>query len=349
MTSKKQSGEEQPGIDVEAVTSWYKEHVPGVQPPLTFSRVPGGRSNLTFIVTDGAGSRTVLRRPPVSHLLPTAHDMNREQRIMSALGPTDVPVPPVLGYCPDTEVTGQPFYVMDFVEGRILRSAREASKLTVDQRAAAGRSLIEVLGRIHAVDPDDVGLGDLGRKEGYIARQLKRWHGQFTKSKTREVPLVDEMHSWLSDRIPEQGPAGIVHGDYRLDNTMVGPDGQIVAVLDWELCTLGDRMADLAMLLVYWRDRGEGVEAGGRDASTLDGFPLKTELARAYGDATGADLYHLDFYLAFGWWKLACIADGVYTRFNSGAMGDDPSYSSADPVPGLAATSRAAADRYESR
>ena len=339
----------QPGIDVEGVTAWYKANVADVQPPLAFSRVPGGRSNLTFIVEDAGGRRTVLRRPPVSHLLPTAHDMNREQRIMSALGPSDVPVPPVLGFCADTEVTGQPFYVMDFVDGLILRSAREASKLTVEQRSTAAESLMDVLGRIHAIDPDDVGLGDLGRKEGYIARQLKRWHGQFTKSKTREVPLVDEMHAWLSDRIPEQGAAGIVHGDYRLDNTIIGPDGHLRAVLDWELCTLGDRMADLAMLMVYWRDRGQGVEPGGRDASTLEGFPVKAELAKKYADATGADLSNLDYYLAFGWWKLACIADGVYTRFRSGAMGDDPSYGGADPVPGLAATSRASADRYEVR
>src|SRR5262245_19598285 len=226
------------GIDAANVTRWFTEHAAEVAPPLQFELIAGGRSNLTFRVTDTAGHAWVLRRPPLGQVLATAHDMGREHRVISALAPTDVPVAPTIGLCTDDDVNGAPFYVMGFVDGLIARNAEASRRLSAEARAQAGRQLAEVLARIHAADLNAVGLADLGRHEGYIQRQLKRWYSQWESSKTRELPVVDEVHDALAARIPEQGPATIVHGDYRLDNCILGPDGTIRAVLDWELCTL---------------------------------------------------------------------------------------------------------------
>jgi aminoglycoside phosphotransferase (APT) family kinase protein len=185
----------------------------------------------------------------------------------------------------------------------------------------AAESLVDVLAEIHAVDPDAVGLGDLGRKEGYIERQLKRWYSQWEKSKTREIPAVDEVHERLLETVPEQGPATIVHGDYRLDNTMLGDDGQVLAVLDWEICTLGDPLADVGLLCVYWADPGEELSALLSAPTTLEGFPRRAEIAARYAGRSGRDLTRLDYYVAFGYWKLACILEGVYARYVAGIMG----------------------------
>jgi aminoglycoside phosphotransferase (APT) family kinase protein len=251
--------------------------------------------------------------------------MAREFRIISALGATDVPVPPAVALCDDAGVTGQPFYVMGFVDGRILRDAAGAEEqLDEAGRRRAGESLVDVLARIHAVDPDAVGLGDLGRREGYIARQLKRWNAQWQQSKAREVPAVDEAFAGLSAHVPEQGPAAIVHGDYRLDNTMLGDDGRVRAVLDWEICTLGDPLADVGLLMVYWSEAGDDVASALLSSPTvLPGFPTRAELRARYGEATGRDLSGLDYYVAFGYWKLACILEGVHARYAAGSMGDD--------------------------
>ncbi|MGI8792003.1 MAG: phosphotransferase family protein [Acidimicrobiales bacterium] len=311
------------GINESSVTAWFEENIDGATGPLTFDLFAGGRSNLTYKVTDANGTSYVLRRPPLGHVLPTAHDMTREFRLISCLGPTDVPVPAALGLCTDEAVNERPFYVMGFVDGLIVREAPSAEKLTVEARRRTGESLVDVMARIHAVDPDAVGLGDLGRKEGYIARQLKRWYSQFEQSKMREVPLVDEMHDFLSARIPPQGQAAIVHGDYRLDNCMVNANGEVIAVLDWETCTLGDPLADVGLLMVYWNDRDDAFSAVGAGATTLDGFPRRDELVDLYAKASGRDVSDLPFYVAFGYWKLACILDGVYTRYAKGAMGSD--------------------------
>jgi aminoglycoside phosphotransferase (APT) family kinase protein len=317
------------GIDAERVTAWLRERAP-VEPPLTFSLIAGGHSNLTFSVTDAAGSRWVLRRPPLKQVLATAHDMGREHKIISALGPTDVPVAPVVGLCTDESVNGAPFYVMEFVDGTVVRDLETAKAMSEAVRRTAGESIIDVLARIHAVDVDAVGLGDLGKREDYIQRQLKRWYSQFEKSKTRELPIVDEVHDLLSRSIPEQGPATIVHGDYRLDNCMVGDDGQVIAVLDWEICTLGDPLADVGLLLVYSPD-AEGVTATGMPAVTaLPGFPSQRELLDRYASVSGRDLSNIDFYVAFGYWKLGCIVEGVYARYVGGAMGDRGSSGSFD-------------------
>jgi aminoglycoside phosphotransferase (APT) family kinase protein len=310
------------GIDSEKVTDWFCQHAPEVEPPLEFELIAGGHSNLTFKVTDAADRPWVLRRPPLGQVLATAHDMGREHAIISALAPTDVPVAPTIGLCTDPEVNGAPFYVMGFVDGQVIRDAVTAEKLSIPQRARAGTSIVDVLARIHAVDVDAVGLGDLGRKEGYIERQLKRWYGQWEKSKTRDLPVVDEVFQTLSDCIPEQGPASIVHGDYRLDNCMIDDNGEIMAVLDWEICTLGDPLADVGLLLVYWGERDGRPDAIPFAATSLEGFPTRDELVTAYTERSRRDLGQIDFYVAFGYWKLACIVEGVYARYIGGAMGD---------------------------
>jgi aminoglycoside phosphotransferase (APT) family kinase protein len=310
------------GIDAGNVTEWFVAHATGVVPPLSFRLIAGGRSNLTYRVDDRAGHTWVLRRPPLGHVLPTAHDMGREHRIISALAPTDVPVPGVVGLCEDEAVNGAAFYVMEFVEGAILRDRATAEALDHDGRVRAGHQIADVLARIHAVDPDAVGLGELGRKEAYVERQLRRWHRQWEGSKTRDLPVVDEVHGALAERVPEQGPAAIVHGDYRLDNCLVAPDGTIAAVLDWELCTLGDPLADVGLLLVYWSERDDGYTALGESATGLDGFPTRAELSARYAERSGRDLSDVDYYVAFGYWKLACILEGVYARYRAGVMGE---------------------------
>jgi aminoglycoside phosphotransferase (APT) family kinase protein len=270
-------------IDRSSLETWFSEHVDGAAPPLEFDRIAGGRSNLTYGVTDSAGSRWALRRPPLGKRLASAHDMAREHRILAALGPTDVPVPPVVALCEDESVNGAPFYVMEFVEGPILRTKADAEEsFEREDRGAIGERVVDTLVAVHAVDPDAVGLGELGRKQDYVARQLRRWHGQWEKSKTRELAVVDDVHRRLSDRIPEQGPATIVHGDYRLDNMILSPAGEIAAVVDWELCTLGDPLADVGMLLVYWSEPDDELMPLFDPPTTAPGFPKRDEVKRRY-------------------------------------------------------------------
>jgi aminoglycoside phosphotransferase (APT) family kinase protein len=314
------------GIDVEAVSAWLGEHVVGAQPPFRFEVIAGGHSNLTFRVTGADGSRFVLRRPPLGHVLASAHDMGREFRIISGLQDSAVPVPPSLGYCDDPAVNRVPFYVMGFVDGHVIRDRSLAEAvLSPAARTNASRSLVDTMAAIHAVDIEAAGLSDLGRHEGYIARQLKRWYGQFDQQKTRDLPLVKEVHDALAARIPEQGPATIVHGDYRLDNSIVSDDGELVAVLDWEICTLGDPMADVGLLHVYWTGPDDEPSAWGGQATTADGFWNRNQIGPRYAEVSGRDLSALDFYVAFGFWKLACIVEGVYARYLGGALGErDP-------------------------
>ena len=241
------------GIDIEPVSAWLAANIEGAVAPFTFDLIAGGRSNLTFRVTGADGTRFVLRRPPLGHVLATAHDMAREHRIIAAVGTTGVPVPPALGLCTDEAVNGAPFYVMGFVDGVVLDSAEKADLLTPEHRVAASHHLIDVLADLHAVDVDEVGLGDLAKREGYVARQVKRWSTQWENSKTRELPAIDEVARLLASRMPEQRGVSIAHGDYRFGNCLTDVQhGRIAAVLDWELCTLGDPLADVGYLGVYW-------------------------------------------------------------------------------------------------
>jgi aminoglycoside phosphotransferase (APT) family kinase protein len=310
------------GIDRDGVEGWFSEHVPDAQLPLSFERISGGHSNLTYGVTDAAGRRWALRRPPLGKRLGSAHDMGREHKVVSALGPTEVPVAPVVGLCEDESVNEAPFYLMEFVEGPILRGLAEADAFPEQaDRRAIGERVADTLVAIHSVDPDAVGLGDLGRKEDYVARQLRRWHGQWEKSKTRELAAIDSIHERLAARIPEQGPATIVHGDYRLDNMILTPAGEVAAVVDWELCTLGDPLADVGLLMVYWPEAGEDEISLGQPATMAPGFPSREELKARYAERSGRDLAQLDFFVALGYWKLAIILEGVYARYAAGQYG----------------------------
>jgi aminoglycoside phosphotransferase (APT) family kinase protein len=258
---------------------------------------------------------------------PTA-EMTRNSRPMScAVGPAGIPVPTAIRHCPDPAVTGAPFYVMDFVEGFILNQEDDVeARFDRAARGPLADDLVDTLAAIHALDPDEIGLGDLSRKEGYIGRQLKRWYAQYCSARDGlggpDVAAVDRVHDRLVARIPEQGRAGVVHGDYRLDNTMIGADGRVAAVLDWELCTLGDTMADLGGLLVYWTEAGEESPLA-RSATSAAGFPDRAAVAARYAETSGRSVDQLDFYVAFAYWKLACILEGVYTRYVAGAMGRD--------------------------
>ena len=243
------------GIHAANLDAWFAENIKGVEPPLEFEPIAGGHSNLTFRVTDRAGQRFVLRRPPTGAVIATAHDMAREHRIISALAETEVPVPPALGLCEDEGVNGAPFYVMAFVDGHVLvDSEKTAEVFPLERRERLGAEVIGVLAKLHKIDPPAVGLGDLGRTEAYLARQLKRWRTQWEKTKTRELGSMEEAYDGLVANMPEQDGAAIVHGDYRLGNMLVNAGGDVAAVLDWELCTLGDPLADLetACHLVFY-------------------------------------------------------------------------------------------------
>jgi aminoglycoside phosphotransferase (APT) family kinase protein len=311
------------GIDEDRVSAWLAEHVEGATPPFTYELIAGGHSNLTFKVTDGNGNELVVRRPPLGHVLATAHDMAREHRIITAVGPTPVPVPPTLGLCKDDEVNGAPFYVMRFVHGVVLDRPDKAATLTPEARRTAGEDLIDVLGALHDVDVEAVGLGDLARHDGYIERQLRRWSTQWESSKTRELPAIEEVHRRLSERVPVQQGTSIVHGDYRLGNCLVDPaTGKLAAVLDWELCTLGDPLADVGYLCIYWTDPG-ATPRRANDPTAAGGFPALGDLFERYARQTGRNLDGIDYYVAFASWRLAIISEGVYARYLHGVMADE--------------------------
>ena len=314
------------GIDAEPVTRWFARHVPDAVPPLHFDRVAGGHSCLTYIVTDAAGQRFVLRRPPLGHLLASAHDVAREHRIMSALQDSDVPVPRMLGVCEDADVNGAPFYVMSCVEGFVLHSADDVREHlpTAEGKARATETLVAALVALHRVDPDEVGLGTLARRGGYLDRQLKRWSGQWEASKTRELPGMERLHAWLVEHRPEEGADRIVHGDFRLGNCIHAPDGTVLAMLDWELCTLGDPLADVSYLMRAWVAPEDPVTGSVEPATHAGGFPTRDEVAARYAELSGRDLGDLDYWMAFNAWRSAAIGEGVYRRYIDGKMGELP-------------------------
>ncbi|MEV0378787.1 phosphotransferase family protein [Nonomuraea sp. NPDC050643] len=310
-----------PGIDHARLTEWMGRNVPDAGEPLTVSLIAGGRSNLTYLVEAGE-RRVVLRRPPLGHVLPTAHDMRREWRVISALAPTPVPVPEPVAFCADEDVIGAPFYLMAYVDGAAVRTREQLGDPTPGQTRRLSERLAEVLAAIHAVDYREVGLGDFGRPEGYLARQLDRWCQQWERSKTADLPAYDRLVERLRARLPAGSDSTLVHGDYRLDNTLIRlGDLEIRAVVDWEMSTLGDPLADLGLTLTYWHDRGDEERAGipvAGDVTVAPGFMNAAEFAAHYGKVSGRDIADLGFYVAFGNFKLAVIVEGIHARFRQG-------------------------------
>jgi aminoglycoside phosphotransferase (APT) family kinase protein len=317
------------GINETNVTSWMVDHV-NARAPLTFELIAGGRSNLTYRVVDADGRTFALRRPPTSHVLPTAHDMVREHTVISALYPLGIPVAQPLGLCNDVSVNDRPFYVMEFVDGAILRNRADAES-TFDwaTRRLIGDNLAATLARLHDVDVDAASLGDLARHDGYVERQLRRWRTQYEQMRVDGVDhggLIEAVGDQLAASIPAQQRVSVVHGDYRLDNTVLDHRGHVRAILDWEICTLGDPLADLGVLLCYWAEPDDMTSALlGVAPTTADGFATRDQVLQSYARHSDLDVSHVAYYQAFGYWKLACILQGVFARYSAGAAGGDQS------------------------
>lgn len=312
------------GLDLDALSGYLasfskgRDDVrPGSAPRWRADLLEGGKSNLTYRITDGSHD-WVLRRPPLGHVLATAHDMAREYRVMSALARTPVPVPAMVMLCEDTSVVGAPFYVMEYVEGSILRHTKDTANLDDAARAALAHQLIDTLADLHEVDPAAVGLDDFGHADGFLPRQVRRWTQQLERSRTRDIPGSGELSAELARRVPASQRASVVHGDYRLDNVVVGPDQQIRAVLDWEMATLGDPLCDLGLLPVYALPVPgvAGVVSDGM--GTHNGFPAMESLIHRYADRSGLDVSGLSWYIALGYYKLAVICEGIHFRYAAG-------------------------------
>lgn len=312
--------------------------------------IAAGMSNLTYTVTPEGGTdddAVILRRPPTGAVLATAHDMAREHRVVSALGPTPVPVPRTLHLCTDPAVLGAPFYVMERVVGLHVVDRIPAGYADEPaQRQAIGDGLVDVLADLHAVDHVAVGLGDFGRPEGFMARQVRRWTQQWDATRDRERPGLDALAARLAQTVPTTQRNGIVHGDFRLDNCLLDPQtpGRIRAVLDWEMSTLGDPLADLGMLHVYWPQPGEEAVAGQSTVTALEGFPTRAQVAARYAERSGLDLSDLPWYVAFAYFKFAAIVAGIVARSAAGAMAGKDTAGYADRIDPCVERGRAALD-----
>lgn len=312
-------------VDLSRLRTWFEGRVGGLDGDLTVQRVAGGRSNPTYGLADRSRS-WILRRPPHGLVLPTAHDMAREHRVLRALRDTAVPVPEVLGLCEDLDVLGAPFFVMEKLDGLTLRTRRDTEALTVGERTALAGAVVDTLAALHDVDAVSVGLGDFGRPDGYLARQLRRWEKQWDASSTRPRAEVGTVLDRLGRSVPGSGRAAIIHGDYKLDNLMVdrhAPE-RIVGVLDWEMSTLGDPLTDLAWLCAFWDQEGEPANPLSAGATALEGFPAREALVERYAATRGVDPPAIDWYLGFADLKLAVILEGIHARHREGhTSGED--------------------------
>ncbi len=305
-----------------AVEQWLLANIPSLRAPLQFELITAGGSNLTFRVADAAGHRMALRRPPLRGQIESAHDMQREWRILKGLADTAVPVPAALAYCDDSGVTGAEFYAMSFIDGRILRSPADAAVLGPDEKARATESLIDVQVRLHQFDFDGAGLGDLGRRDNYLARQVTRWRKQVAAAPVRELPPLQQMADYFLENLPDDfGRVSLVHGDYRFDNTVLDHNAEVCAVLDWELCTLGDPVADFFWSSMYWGRPGDNPPFIRDMPTEAEGFCSRDQLIAMYAARTGFDLSARAWYEAFCWWKMACIVEGVHARLRKGGSG----------------------------
>jgi aminoglycoside phosphotransferase (APT) family kinase protein len=336
-----------------AVVGPYLADVLGEQrwSEVTVSLIAAGMSNLTYVVTPadgGADDAVILRRPPTGAVLATAHDMVREHTVITALGPTPVPVPRTLHLCTDTSVLGAPFYVMERVVGlHVVNEIPPGYADRPEQRRAIGEGLVDVLADLHRVDPDEVGLSGFGRPEGFMARQVGRWTKQWEATRDRDRPGLDALAARLAQTVPQSQRSGIVHGDFRLDNCLLDPavPGRVRAVLDWEMSTLGDPLADVGMLFVYWPQAGEERPASQSAVTALPGFPTRAEVAERYAARSGLDLSDLSWYVGFAYFKFAAIVAGIVARSRAGAMAGKDTSGYADRIDPCVELGRAALDR----
>ncbi|MET8484764.1 phosphotransferase family protein [Streptomyces tendae] len=307
-----------PGLDLDRLRVLLDRERPGlVTGPLSGRLIEGGRSNLTYAVSDGV-ARWVVRRPPLGHVLATAHDMRREHRVISALHPTDVPVPRPVLLCEDEEVLGAPFYVMEFVEGTPFRTAEQLAPLGPERTRAAVLNLVDTLVGLHAVDPAEAGLADFGRPDGFLDRQLRRWAKQLDASRNRDLAGIDELHATLGRELPRSPSPTVVHGDYRLDNVLIGGENdEIRAILDWEMSTLGDPLTDLGLLAMYSSPLGMA-DSPVSTTAQAPGHPAPAELIERYATRSGRDVSGVAWYTAFAWFKLAVILEGIHYRYTLG-------------------------------
>jgi len=305
------------------VTEWLGQRIPELSPPLRFDLVEGGRSNLTYRVADLAENTFALRRPPLSGVLPSAHDMQREHRVISALGGTGVPVPATIGLCTDHDILGADFYVMDFVTGVVAHDPETVTAaLSESARRTAAEAAVDSLLALHRVDPDSIGLGDLGRGTEYVVGQLKRWSRQVASLPIEPIPGLLDMGERLSARVPDQHGVTIAHGDYRFGNLMLDSEGNVAAILDWELCTRGDPLADLGWLLSYWSPPPGVATLPMAMPTSAPGFLSRDQALDRYAAGSDLPMDDVSFYIAFAYWRLGAVLAGVYSRSTSGAYGE---------------------------
>ncbi|TCD06247.1 phosphotransferase family protein [Erythrobacteraceae bacterium CFH 75059] len=304
-------------LDEAALTAWLRDHVEGFAGPVALAKFKGGQSNPTYRI-DTPGRSYVLRRQPFGKLLPSAHAVDREYRVMTALGRTGFPVPRMFGLCEDATVIGSKFFVMELVDGRSLWNGA-MPRASADERRALYHAMIDTLADLHLTDADPIGLADYGRSEDYCARQIARWSTQYRLSETETLPEMDRLIEWLPQTVPPQHASGIVHGDYRLDNLLFAPDApRVAAVLDWELSTLGDPVADFAYLMLNWVNPPDGrAGIGGLDHAAL-GIPTMEEAVDRYVARTGYPVPPMDWYFAYNLFRLAGIMQGIKKRVIDG-------------------------------
>ena len=325
------------GLDLTALQRFFDREVPGAVAPIRAELLYGGRSNLTYRITDGA-TAWVLRRPPLGGLTPSAHDMGREFRVVRALHSTDVPVAPAVALCEDPGVLGTPFSIVGHVAGTVVRTREDLEQYSTGQLEACAYGLVDTMAVLHAVPYRDVGLADFGRPEGYLGRQVRRWGDQWSRVATRQLPDVERLHALLEIGVPTESTAAVVHGDVRVDNAILDPAdlSRTRALVDWEMAALGDPLADLALHLVYRDPRFEPV-LGGSAASVSDRFPGPDALAERYARSSGRDLGRLHFYLGLAYLKIAVIAEGIHARHARGLTVGEGFETVGAAVPGLAA------------
>lgn len=317
------------GVDTDALHQWMHDNLEVADGELTLDRVGLGQSNLTYRVRDRAGRTWVLRRPPLGELLESAHDVVREARILTALSDSAVPVPRIHAvFEPDTVARSAPAVLMSWVDGVVLDTPEVVEAMSAERRRNAALSLVRAMSAVHAVDLEHTGLGDLASHRPYATRQLKRWTEQWKRSQTRALPALDDLTSRLSKAVPQQTEVTLVHGDLHPANVISDSTrGEVQAVLDWELSTLGEPLADLGTLFAYWPEPGEpGIYTWA--PSALPGFPSRAELTVEYANVSGRSTASVGYWHVLGLWKLAIIGEGVMRR----AM-DDPRNRAADGTP----------------